>query len=185
MTLDDLLNAHIRAQEMTNIRRHFKSQQLGTEIDKSIVVLNLKGLPMSPSFFGIQYVQKMFQIDEKYYPERLAHLFIINAPWYFSAIYALITPFIDAVTASKIRIIGSNYIEELRAIIDDDQIPVEMGGSKAGIVWHWPYSEETGISPTQIEQYVQRHHEKEFHVHPSDESRDNIGTSLLSVLSSQ
>lgn len=184
MTLDDLLNCHIRAQELMHVRRVFKSQQLGVEIEKSILVLDLKGLPISPSFFGIQYVQKMFQIDEKYYPERLAHLFIINAPWFFSAIYALITPFIDTVTASKIRIIGSNYIEELRAIIDDDQIPVEMGGSKAGIVWSWPYSEETGISPNQIEQYLQRHHEKEFHVHPSDESRDNIGMSSSLTLHS-
>jgi hypothetical protein len=181
MSLDDLINCHIRAQELMNVRRHFKSQQLGIQIEKSVLVLDLKHLPISPSFFGIQYVQKMFQIDEKYYPERLAHLFIINAPWYFSAIYALITPFIDPVTSTKIRIIGSNYLEELRAHIDDDQIPVEMGGSKEGIVWFFPCSEETGISPNQIKEYLERHHEKDFKVLPSDESKDNLGKARCDI----
>jgi hypothetical protein len=183
MTLDDLLNCHIRAQELMNVRRHFKSQQTpdGPVIEKSVLVLDLKGLPISPSYFGIQYVQKMFQIDEKYYPERLAHLFIINAPWYFSAIYALISPFIDTVTASKIRIIGSNYLDELLRHIDEEQIPVEMGGKKEGIIWHSPYSVETGISPEQIQQYLERHHERDFKVRPSDESKDNLGKFITTL----
>eukprot|EP00604_Paraphysomonas_vestita_P003525 CAMPEP_0174820060 /NCGR_PEP_ID=MMETSP1107-20130205/3624_1 /TAXON_ID=36770 /ORGANISM="Paraphysomonas vestita, Strain GFlagA" /LENGTH=254 /DNA_ID=CAMNT_0016034641 /DNA_START=59 /DNA_END=823 /DNA_ORIENTATION=- len=175
MTLDDLLNRHIRLQELMHIRREYKSKQLGKSIEKSVIILDLKHLSMSPSFFGIQYVQKMFQIDEKYYPERLAKLFIINTPWFFSAIYALITPFIDPITASKIRIIGSDYLDELREHIDDSEIPVEMGGSKSGITWQWPYPEESGISPEQIRLYQEEHQSnKSSKVFASDESRDNI-----------
>lgn len=177
MTLDDLLNRHIRIQELMHVRRQFKAEQLGQPVEKSILVLDLKHLCMSPSFYGIQYVQKMFQLDEKYYPERLAHLYMINAPWFFSAIYSLITPFIDPITASKIRILGGNYLEELREHIDDSEIPVEMGGTREGISWQWPYSEESGVSPDQIRQYQAKYGSKESKVFESEEeeSRDNIG----------
>lgn len=180
MTLEDLLNRHIRVQELMHIRRQFKSKQYEKSIEKSIMVLDLKNLSMSPSLFGIQYCQKMFQIDEKFYPERLSNLFMINAPWYFTAIYALITPFIDPITASKIRILGSEYLDELRELIDDSEIPVEMGGSKTGIQWHWPYSEESGVSPEQIRLYLEEHVSKNSDkVFASEDSRDNTGKFLF------
>ena len=184
MTLDDLLNRHIRLQELMHIRRQYKSKQLGKSIEKSVLILDLKDLALTPNFFGIQYVQKMFQIDEKYYPERLAYLFMINAPWFFSTIYALITPFIDPITSSKIRIIGSDYLEELRQHIDDSEIPVEIGGSKVGISWQWPYSEESGVSPDQIRSYLEEHsYNKPSKVFASEESKDNIGIIFFSFYS--
>lgn len=116
---------------MMHLKREFICQKSGGDpgLLKSIIVFDLKGMSLSPNIFGITYAQRMFQMDEKYYPERLAHMYLINAPWFFSAIYALISPFIDPVTSQKIRILGANYMEELSACIDVDVIPVEMGGN--------------------------------------------------------
>lgn len=47
---------------------------------------------------------------------------------YFTAIYAMVTPFMDPVTRSKFRILGSDYFEELSAAIDESNIPTDYGG---------------------------------------------------------
>jgi hypothetical protein len=57
------------------------------------------------------------------------------------------------VTRQKIQILGSNFLDSLREVIDDSQIPVEYGGKWEGIRWCWPYPEESGCSPEQIGQY--------------------------------
>jgi hypothetical protein len=75
---------------------------------------------------------------------------------YFTAIWSLLQPFIDPVTRQKIQILGSNYLDELREVIDDSQIPVEYGGQWEEIKWSWPYPEESGCSPKQIDEYNQK-----------------------------
>jgi hypothetical protein len=88
----------------------------------------------------------------------LLSLSILTLPFrlrYFTAIWALLQPFIDPVTCQKIRILGSNYLEELREVIDESQIPVEYGGTYEAIRWYWPYPEESGCSPKQIVHYNQ------------------------------
>jgi hypothetical protein len=56
-------------------------------------------------------------------------MFIINAPWIFKPLWAMIKPWLDPNTVNKIRVFGYNdYQEELKKVIDEDQIPKEYGG---------------------------------------------------------
>lgn len=128
---------------------------------------------MTPDLFGIEYVRKMFEIDQKYYPERLSHLMFINAPcelsicdesiccllWvyagFFSALFALISPWIDPVTSEKIKVLRGDYMQTLTEHIDADQIPEALGGSMKNVPWHWPYAEESGVSPEQLRAHAE------------------------------
>ena len=78
--------------------------------------------------------------DEAFYPERLQFFVMINAPWFFTGIWALIKPFLHAVTAKKFIIVGSDYLPTLRKHIDDSQIPVELGGEREHFAWTHPES---------------------------------------------
>ena len=69
------------------------------------------------------------QIDGKYYPETMAKHFIINAPWIFTGVWAMIKPWLDPVTAGKIKVIGSNYQDTLFEVVHPNQIPKEFGGT--------------------------------------------------------
>lgn len=71
---------------------------------------------------------------------------------YMTALYALISPFMDEVTKGKIRIVGYDFIDALLEEIDEDQIPEDFGGSLKAR-WAWPFGEDSGCSPAQIEQY--------------------------------
>jgi len=153
---DELIVRHVRFNELNNIRYEYLSKKYNKNVTKVNIVFDMKGINMMPDFMGIKFVRKMLEVDQNYYPERLHKLFMINAPWFFTTIYALISPWVDPVTAKKINIIGSDYLATLREHIDDSNIPVELGGTLANIAWHWPYPESSGISPKQIAEYVER-----------------------------
>ena len=63
---------------------------------------------------------------------------MINTPIYFTAIWAMVRPWIDAVTVEKIQIFGSNYGDALKAYVNLDQIPVEYGGTNETFPWTSP-----------------------------------------------
>ncbi len=86
----------------------------------------------------------MFVIDEAYYPERLEQFFMINAPWFFSGIWAVIRPWLDPITARKIQILGTDFLPTLREYIDDSQIPIELGGTRENFAWQFPASRTEG-----------------------------------------
>jgi hypothetical protein len=48
---------------------------------------------------------------------------------FFSALYSLVSAWIDPVTASKIRVLSSDFLDALREEIDDGDIPAMYGGS--------------------------------------------------------
>jgi hypothetical protein len=138
LTVDDLVIRHIRQQEYMVKRLNDASIKHNTPIEKQIVVFNLANLSYSIDFNALNTFKRTVAIDEAYYPERLQHFFMINAPWFFTTIWAMLKPFIDPVTTDKINILGSDYLDVLREHIDDSQIPETLGGSFK-MLWQWPY----------------------------------------------
>jgi hypothetical protein len=137
-TEDRMVWHHILKQEVimkTNMAH--ASKFYGKDVTKQVAVLDLSELSYAVDTMALSYVQRSLTIDQNYYPERLKHLILVNAPWFFSAIWALIWPFVDANTAKKIVILGSDFLPKLREYIDDSQIPAELGGSRGGSDWAW------------------------------------------------
>lgn len=59
----------------------------------------------------------------------MGKFYIINAPYLFSAVWAIIKPWLDEVTVSKIEILGSGYKEALLKQIPRENLPAEFGGT--------------------------------------------------------
>jgi hypothetical protein len=136
-TEDQMVWHHILKQEFVmHTSLPHASKFYGREVTKQVVVLDLKHLSYAIDSMAMNYVLRSLAIDQAYYPERLKHFFIVNAPWFFQGIWTIIHPFLDTVTANKILILGSDYLPKLRESIDDSQIPVEMGGSRANFTWN-------------------------------------------------
>ena len=138
LTVEEMVIRHVRQQEIMVKRLEAASVKHDRPIEKQIIVFNLANLSYSVDFNAMNTFKQTVVIDEAYYPERLKHFFMINAPWFFTAIWAMLKPFIDPVTASKINIVGSDYLDTLREHIDDSQIPEDLGGSFK-MIWEWPY----------------------------------------------
>jgi len=58
----------------------------------------------------------------------MGKFFIINVPWTFSAVWAIVKPWLDEVTVKKINILGGTYKEELLKQIPAENLPKQFGG---------------------------------------------------------
>lgn len=105
-----------------------------SEDAKSVSILDVDGVGFS-SFSGKvkDYVQKVIKLSGTHYPERLHKNFIVNAPFAFRGIWAVVKNFIDANTLEKVSICGSSgYQDDLFKLVDPDQVPQRYGGTCGG-----------------------------------------------------
>ena len=114
------------------------SERHGKDIEKQLIVMDLKGVAMTVDFMAMRAFKRTLHIDEACYPERLHKLLMINAPSTFTFLWAVVRPWLHPVTAEKIQIVGSNYHDVLKEHIDEHQIPVEYGGTKEEFHWTFP-----------------------------------------------
>lgn len=131
-------------------RLEFASRKYNKPIEQQVIVFNLANLSYSVDTNAMSVFRQTLVIDEAYYPERLHCLYMINAPWFFTAIWAMIRPWLDPITANKIQIVGSDFMSVLREHIDDSQIPPLYGGTGQDFTWTWPFPPEYGCHPDQL-----------------------------------
>lgn len=110
------------------------SEKSGHRTYKHVVILDLAG-------FGFKHCSKklyaqinsMVDIYQYFYPEALVRLFIINAPFVFKALWAVVSPWLHPATREQISFCKSGkHLAELTKYIDVDQIPVHYGGKCPG-----------------------------------------------------
>ncbi|MCO5583153.1 hypothetical protein L7F22_037062 [Adiantum nelumboides] len=76
-----------------------------------------------------------FQLLQNYYPERLAAIYIVNAPIFFYGIWKVISRFLDQATKEKIVFLENHVMAQvLLSEVDADTLPSLYGG-KASVVF--------------------------------------------------
>ena len=56
-------------------------------------------------------------------------MFIVNAPFLFTGVWAVVKSFLDERTRNKIKICGSKYQKELLEVVEPDNLPDFLGGN--------------------------------------------------------
>jgi hypothetical protein len=80
-------------------------------------------------------VQKASKISQDYYPEMLGRLYIVNAPYVFSACWTVVKGWLDEKTRKKITVMSNGHKKVLLENIDEDQLMEFLGGkNKAQLV---------------------------------------------------
>lgn len=103
--------------------------KFGKIIEQSCTIICANGLGVSilggkvKRFMGLAS-----NICQNYYPEMLGVMYIINAGFFFSAIWAVVKVFIDEKTANKIKVLKSDYLTEFANHIDLETFPKVLGG---------------------------------------------------------
>ena len=117
----------------------------GKQIEQTLTILDFEGFGMSlmsKKMYGL--IQKGSGIMQDNYPECLGQMFIINAPFVFTAVYAIVKNFVDEKTRKKIQIVSSSYTQStLLEHVDEEQLPVFLGGKNEHelIEDHGPWSD--------------------------------------------
>ncbi|TQN68689.1 Sec14 cytosolic factor [Colletotrichum shisoi] len=104
------------------------SRQAGKLVETCCTIMDTRGVSLVKASQVYDYINKASVVLQKYYPERLGKLYIINALWGFSTVWSFVKGWLDPVTVNKIHILGGGYQKELLARIPADNLPVEFGG---------------------------------------------------------
>jgi len=142
---------HIQMQETIMWLKAKQSEKMGCLSYKSLVIMDMQDFGfkhMSTSFYNA--IKAILTIDQYYYPESLYKLFIINAPFSFRTLWAVVKPWLHPLTQQRIFLMGGpkEFLPKLREFMDDDQIPRYIGGGCS-------CCEDTGIDK-QIDRIYQR-----------------------------
>jgi len=104
------------------------SAAIGHPVETTCTILDLKNVGLRSFYRVKEYVNKASAIGQDRYPECMGKFYIINAPWGFSAIWSVISGWLDPVTVAKIAILGTSYQDKLLAQIPAENLPKEFGG---------------------------------------------------------
>lgn len=102
------------------------------EYGSSLTILDVSGIGVF-DFAGenVEFIRKAMAVVQEHYPERGFMVFVINAPRWFTGVWAVVSAWVNPVTLKKIRICGTNYQEELFKFVDRDALPICYGGTNS------------------------------------------------------
>eukprot|EP00298_Acanthocystis_sp_HF-20_P021341 c27635_g1_i1.p1 GENE.c27635_g1_i1~~c27635_g1_i1.p1 ORF type:complete len:234 (+),score=74.09 c27635_g1_i1:32-703(+) len=112
------------ARDMTEITKFIiyilesARKQLNNPLDKVVLVFDLSGFTLQCMDYDV--VKQLITILTKYYPESLELALLVNSSSLFSGCWTVIKPWLDPVTAEKVKFVT---VEGLGEFIDSKEIP--------------------------------------------------------------
>jgi hypothetical protein len=124
-----LTNLAVEYERVADPRLPACSRKAGHLLETCCTIMDLKGVALMRASQVYGYIRKASEMSQNYYPERLGHLYVINAPWGFTGVWAAVRGWLDPVTVSKIHVLGSGFQKELLEQVPAENLPEEFGGT--------------------------------------------------------
>ncbi|XP_022908344.1 alpha-tocopherol transfer protein-like [Onthophagus taurus] len=120
-SIDEIFRANVLALEQV-----VKEEQ--TQICGIVVVLDMAGLSLNHAkFFTPYYAKKTVELVQETFPLRFKGFHIVNEPFYFDAVMAVIKPFLKEKMKKRIYLHG-NDVSSLHGFMKPEILPLEYGG---------------------------------------------------------
>jgi hypothetical protein len=130
---DPFLAAHIHSSEVGRALVRFNNANRvdGAVVHQVTVILDCAGLGMSTLYqHAMRCLKAAAENDQKYYPESLHKLYVVNCPKIISYAWNIVKPWLDERTQKKIFFYKDHETKaKLLEDIDADCLPVELGGT--------------------------------------------------------
>ncbi|ESS36394.1 CRAL/TRIO domain-containing protein [Toxoplasma gondii VEG] len=125
---DTFLKWHCYQLEFRNILLDRLSRQKGRLV-QATSILDLEGLSArSINRHALGILRQLIYVTSENYPESLSHIFFINTPRLFSAVWGTLQGWLKERTVAKIHILEGDYEAELHKYIDPACLPPSLGG---------------------------------------------------------
>ncbi|KEP66707.1 UNVERIFIED_CONTAM: CRAL/TRIO domain-containing protein [Hammondia hammondi] len=125
---DTFLKWHCYQLEFRNILLDRLSRQKGRLV-QATSILDLEGLSArSINRHALGILRQLIYVTSENYPESLSHIFFINTPRLFSAVWGTLQGWLKERTVAKIHLLEGDYEAELHKYIDPACLPPSLGG---------------------------------------------------------
>ena len=109
-------------------------------LTKLVVIQDLSGLSMSALLEyskGLQLQGNMSKLSEFLYPQMVATVVIVHAPWYVSRLHAMVKPLLSPKLLEKMKLVTSTAQLCEATGLKAEQLPTFLGGSFVweGVEW--------------------------------------------------
>ena len=159
---------------LENVKRHLQLNYGITELYKHILIFDVSGFSMGHLKGTRRHlIQKVIGELSDLYPEVIYRLYLVNSPFFFRAAWSIISTFIDPVTVTKIKVMGSDFLPTLLKDIDISMIPKQYGG-------HGTWELRPGMTPKDypikdeiVDPFI-NHHKSKIQENSSTSSFQNI-----------
>ncbi|XP_018563232.2 alpha-tocopherol transfer protein-like [Anoplophora glabripennis] len=122
VTIDDVFRVNVLALEQI-------VREAETQIAGIVVILDMAGLSLQHAkFFTPYYAKRMVELVQETFPLRFKGFHIVNEPFYFDAVVAVLKPFLKEKIRKRIIVHGSD-LTSLQAFVSPDILPIEYGGN--------------------------------------------------------
>lgn len=131
-----------------NLERAIACMEATTGQEKVSLLIDYDGFTMTKSP-PMQTSKAVLQILQDHYPERLYRAYVVRPLYLVYALFQFLTPFMDAVTLSKIVMLTNRQLaspdNQMLADIDCDRIEFAMSGDRQNAD-HRPFSSKMYLS---------------------------------------
>ncbi len=130
---EPFLAAHIHSSEVGRalVRFNNANRSGGPVVHQVTVILDCAGLGISTLYqHAMRCLKAAAENDQKFYPESLHKLYVVNCPKIISYAWNMVKPWLDERTQKKIFFYKDHETKaKLLEDIDADNLPVELGGN--------------------------------------------------------
>jgi len=129
---DHFMHSHIYGVELMQRLMYESSLARGERVNGICTILDFTGLGFHHRNC-MSILKKCLDFDQKYYPEYLGKLYVINSPWVAPYLFQAVQVFLDEVTKSRIQVVSGDPAEFLLQHIAPENLPKEYGGTCTGV----------------------------------------------------
>jgi len=105
------------------------SEAAGKRVHQGFYIIDLQGMTMKTASSGVLDLAKsLMGMCQKYYPELMGEMYVVNAPFLFHGIWNIVKLWLDDRTKQKIHILGSSYQKKLLEKVEAHNLPDFLGG---------------------------------------------------------
>jgi hypothetical protein len=101
---------------------------------------------------GQNIIRTVVTVSSDNYPELLRKCYMVNTPWVFTSIWYIIKGWVAAKTVAKVSLLGGSFMEELLEEVDEENIPVLIGGKStvndSAVYEAYPFDKEYFKDPS-------------------------------------
>jgi hypothetical protein len=127
-TKDRFIKFCVRRNEELEWKLQYCFEANANSSGQILLIVNIKKAPLYQFSQMAGLLRETFNILGSNYPDIVGQVFIVNAPYLFTAIWRVMSGWLDPATVAKVQLLGNN-LEKLVSVAGASNLPRKYGGT--------------------------------------------------------